>query len=243
MSPYKIMIVDNPKNIENIETCLSNACCSIISANSGLAALKVLRESPIDILVTRQELLDINGIGLFDAIKNQRPDMHCIIMSDRCCRIEPQDASRLDLLMRPFEYQDLASRVTDKVQFIQRCRLLKQWVMIVEDTRALMLTQMKMLKNIGFSNILSAQNGHQAIETLESSENKPALIISDWYMPEMNGLEFLQWLRKSDIYKDIRFIMATSQAETKKAMDAGADAFLIKPFDMETFQKVIWDLV
>jgi CheY-like chemotaxis protein/ABC-type nitrate/sulfonate/bicarbonate transport system substrate-binding protein len=105
-------------------------------------------------------------------------------------------------------------------------------VLLVEDTKSILMTEKKMLNDIGFSNIVLAYDGQEAIEKLQT-DHDIGLIISDWNMPHMSGYEFLQWLRNEPQFNDIPFIMSTSQAEKKQvhmAEDAGGNYYLIKPF-------------
>jgi len=117
---------------------------------------------------------------------------------------------------------------------------LHKTVLLVEDTKSILMTEKKMLTDIGFSSIVLAYDGQEAIEKL--SEHDIGLIISDWNMPNLNGYEFLLWLRKDSRYNDIPFIMATSLAEKKQAGmadDAGGNYYLIKPFGPQELQQAI----
>jgi len=108
---------------------------------------------------------------------------------------------------------------------------LNKTVLLVEDTQSILLTEQKMLDYIGFKNVVIANDGQEAIEKV--SKYDIDLIISDWNMPNLSGFEFLQWVKQDVRFKDIPFIMATSQAEKEqanRAIDAGVAYYLIKPF-------------
>jgi len=105
-------------------------------------------------------------------------------------------------------------------------------VLLIEDTKSILMTEKTMLNDIGFESVVLAGDGQEAIETLEKNPSI-GLIISDWNMPSLSGYEFLQWLRKDSRFNDIPFIMATSQAEKRQAQmaeGAGGNYYLIKPF-------------
>ena len=113
-------------------------------------------------------------------------------------------------------------------------------VLLIEDIKSILMTEQQMLYDIGFSNVVLAYNGQEAIEILE--DHDIGLIISDWNMPFINGYEFLLWLRKNSRFRDIPFIMATSQAEKKQANmaeDAGGNYYLIKPFGPQELLEAI----
>ncbi|MBF0316912.1 MAG: response regulator [Nitrospirae bacterium] len=87
------------------------------------------------------------------------------------------------------------------------------------------------LKALGFTNIMTAQNGEEAIRTLK---NHPVnIILSDWNMPQMSGLELLQWVRQDKQHQFTPFIMITAEVERlqiEKAISAGVSDFILKPF-------------
>lgn len=77
------------------------------------------------------------------------------------------------------------------------------------------------------------ENPVKALEWMKEG-NLPELIISDFYMPEMNGYEFLQYLKASSIYKTIPVIILSStenSGERIKMLEEGADDFILKPFN------------
>ncbi|OQY12221.1 MAG: multifunctional response regulator receiver/nitrate/sulfonate/bicarbonate ABC transporter substrate-binding protein [Desulfobacteraceae bacterium 4572_19] len=97
-----------------------------------------------------------------------------------------------------------------------------------------------MLTKAGFKNFVVAINGEDAIEKLKDATVD--LVISDWNMPKMDGLELLKWLREQDKYKSLPFIMATAQGDkTQQAivLDAGGNNHIAKPFDAEQIKKKV----
>jgi DNA-binding NtrC family response regulator len=239
MRQYNLLIVDDPDNIKRIENCLQDRPCATQSASCGMAALKIMKNTDIDILISRLELVDINGLAMYKAMKDQKPDMHCILIADSTCRMDTEECHRLKLINRCSDMDTIPDHVNLLISQIQKKQRAQKKVLIVEDTKSLLLTQLKMLKIIGFSDIVTANNGNQAIKLLSEMTSPPDLVISDWYMPEKNGLELLQWLQSHNSLNTIPFIMATSKKEAMMAIDKGADHFLIKPYDIEMIQKAI----
>lgn len=114
-------------------------------------------------------------------------------------------------------------------------------VLLAEDANTMRIIQVQTLAKIGCNDIVDVENGKIAFEKLEQEKNFD-LIISDWNMPEMSGFELLEKVRAHDDYKSIPFIMATGQsdkAQNKKALDAGADHLISKPFGEDELKKVI----
>ncbi len=108
-------------------------------------------------------------------------------------------------------------------------------ILLVEDTAVMRKIEKKTLTALGFESICEAVDGKEAVKMLQAD---PAvdLVISDWNMPEMDGYELLCWIRSSAAHADLPFLMATGQgdkAQEKKAVDAGVNAFVAKPFNEE----------
>jgi CheY-like chemotaxis protein len=114
-------------------------------------------------------------------------------------------------------------------------------ILFVEDARTVRRLSVAMLHELGYEQIIEAENGSDAIEKL-SAHGPFDLIISDWNMPEKTGYELLKWIRATNSYKSVPFIMATAQGEklsTQKAIDAGANDYLIKPFSSKELKTVV----
>ncbi len=108
-------------------------------------------------------------------------------------------------------------------------------ILLVEDALTMRKIELKTLKSLGFENVIEAGDGEEAIGRLQEEEGIN-FIISDWNMPKKDGYDLLVWVRQHGKYKNIPFLMATAQGETKqerKAVDAGVSSFVAKPFNAE----------
>ncbi|MFH1154167.1 MAG: chemotaxis protein CheW [Pseudomonadota bacterium] len=115
-------------------------------------------------------------------------------------------------------------------------------ILLVEDAKTMRRIETISLKKIGFTNIIEADNGRDAIDNLGENPDI-ALIISDWNMPEVSGLELLKWVRSNGPDRSLPFIMATGQSDKvqeTRAKEAGATAFIAKPFDDEDLKDKIY---
>ena len=98
------------------------------------------------------------------------------------------------------------------------------------------------LKEMGYSDFCEAKNGTQAWDELQKchTENRPVdFIITDWMMPEMDGLEFVKRLRADARFSSLPCFMVTAEAETENLMDAvraGIDGYITKPVTQEQLQ-------
>ncbi|MBI9088490.1 MAG: ABC transporter substrate-binding protein [Desulfobacterium sp.] len=113
-------------------------------------------------------------------------------------------------------------------------------ILVTDDSGTMRMMFKQMLNKAGFENIVMAVNGDDGIEKVKSVE--PDLVISDWNMPQKDGLEFLQWLRSQEAYKALPFIMATAQADKGQQiviMEAGGNGHVPKPFDSKQIKDAI----
>lgn len=115
-------------------------------------------------------------------------------------------------------------------------------VLIIDDALVVRDVIYKYLLEMGFHNdgIYKAENGSEGLELLQ--KEKIDLIISDWNMPKMDGLELLNMIKEYNNLKDIPFIMATSENEKEKvdeAFKAGANQYIFKPFKPKHFKEKI----
>ena len=114
-------------------------------------------------------------------------------------------------------------------------------VLVVEDNPNLRKVLVNIVKKIGFEGVLEADDGQQAWEKLEAE--KIGLILADWNMPRMSGLELLQKIRESKgAIANLPFLMITAADTKQSIMEAGkhgVDAYIIKPFSVTTIQEKI----
>jgi two-component system chemotaxis response regulator CheY len=98
----------------------------------------------------------------------------------------------------------------------------------------------KNLKELGFSDLSEAEDGAAGLK--KAGEEPVDLIVSDWNMPNMTGLEFLKAVRADDKLKGINFIMVTSEADKEKIMEAvqaGVNQYIVKPFNAMQLEEKI----
>ncbi|HKL81637.1 MAG TPA: response regulator [Desulfobacter sp.] len=107
-------------------------------------------------------------------------------------------------------------------------------ILIIDDFATMRRILKNILKQLGFKNLVEADDGTTALNILESQ--KIDLIISDWNMPKMTGLELLKKVRASTEYKKTPFLMVTAEAQKQnviEAVQAGVSNYVVKPFTAE----------
>ncbi|MBU1343234.1 MAG: response regulator [Proteobacteria bacterium] len=113
-------------------------------------------------------------------------------------------------------------------------------IVVADDSGTMRIMFKQILNKAGFENLVMAVNGADGLEKVKAE--KPDLVVSDWNMPKMDGLEFLKELRKMDEFKNLPFIMATAQSDKGQniaIMEAGASGHVPKPFDEDQIGRAI----
>ena len=113
-------------------------------------------------------------------------------------------------------------------------------VLVVDDSAVMRQIIKKNLKELGFADPLEAEDGAAGLK--KAGEESVDLIVSDWNMPNMTGLEFLKAVRADDKLKGTNFIMVTSEADKEKIMEAvqaGVNQYIVKPFNAMQLEEKI----
>jgi two-component system, chemotaxis family, chemotaxis protein CheY len=114
-------------------------------------------------------------------------------------------------------------------------------MIVADDSRLIRGIIEKVATAIGFD-VLHAANGEDALNHLESSGKDINLVLLDWNMPMMNGIDVLRNMRADDRFKEIPVLMVSTESEDdkiKEAIDAGAHGYLTKPFSADKLTDAI----
>ena len=118
-------------------------------------------------------------------------------------------------------------------------------VLVVDDSRIMR----NIVKN-SFSDLkipcefLEAENGAKALQLLET--NKVSIVFLDWYMPEMDGMQFLKKVRAMPDYRELPIVMVTSEAakyNVVEALQSGATDYIVKPVNQKVFMQKISEIL
>lgn len=115
-------------------------------------------------------------------------------------------------------------------------------ILVADDSKTMLRIISNTLKRIGEDDIDTALDGQIALQLF--NENQYDLILTDWNMPVMNGLELVQNIRKSN--KDIPIIMITTEGgktEVIKALRAGVNNYIVKPFTPQVLKQKLSDII
>lgn len=112
-------------------------------------------------------------------------------------------------------------------------------VLIVDDYKTMLRIIGNLLRQLGFLNVDEATDGEMALDKMKHKEY--GLVISDWNMEPMTGIDLLKAVRANDDkHKGVPFIMVTAESKTENviaAKEAGASNYIVKPFNADTLKQ------
>ena len=117
-------------------------------------------------------------------------------------------------------------------------------ILVVDDSKAMRMIVVRTLRQAGFSghDVVEAENGKEGLE--KTRELSPGLVLSDWNMPEMTGIEFLRALRGSGDATPFCFVTSEGSEDMRTmAAEAGAIGLIAKPFTEDIFRDILSPVV
>jgi two-component system chemotaxis response regulator CheY len=112
--------------------------------------------------------------------------------------------------------------------------------LVVDDSSTMRRIIINTLNKLGFTDVVEASNGREGLDRLAA--NPVDLIITDWNMPEMTGIEFIRSLRGNEKLPQVPVLMITSNAakdDIVEALRAGVTNYVVKPFTSDTMREKI----
>jgi len=110
--------------------------------------------------------------------------------------------------------------------------------LVVDDFSTMRRIVVGLLRQCGASRVLEAEDGVEALRIIEG--NPVDVVVSDWNMPHMTGLELLKALRATPKFARMPFLLITAEGKKEnivEAAQAGADGYIVKPFTQDTLQE------
>jgi CheY-like chemotaxis protein/class 3 adenylate cyclase len=212
---------------------LKQAGYDVVSAMDGEEGLQKALELLPALVITDVEMPRRDGYALCRAIKESAATSHipvlmCSSLGQAADLQRGFDAGTDDYLVKPVAPAEITTAVADLLAGTMPAS--RELILVVDDSAMTRLVVSDCLARQGFK-IEAAENGARGLEKAKAL--KPALIISDYEMPEMNGFEMLLELRTTRETRDIPVIMLSardSSRDHKQLSAAGARACLVKPF-------------
>lgn len=110
--------------------------------------------------------------------------------------------------------------------------------LVIDDSSTMRLILTRFLAKMGFQ-VVEAANGREALKRLREM-GRPDLVLVDWNMPEMNGVDFVRSVRADHSFDDLPLVMVTTNTELEhvaEALEAGANEYVMKPFTMDVIRE------
>jgi len=117
-------------------------------------------------------------------------------------------------------------------------------ILVVDDSSTMRRILMNTVQKAGYSEVNEAEDGKDALAKIMAE--KYDLLMTDWNMPNMNGLELIEAVRADNKIKDLPILMVTTRNvkdDIVNAIKAGANGYIIKPFDIKTLNKKINEIL
>lgn len=117
---------------------------------------------------------------------------------------------------------------------------LRMKVLVVDDFATMRKIVRNILKQIGFEDIVEAEDGHAALQMIKNDQ--VGLVVTDWNMPNMSGLELLREIRQNPQTTNLPVLMVTAEGLKENVMEAvkaGVSNYVVKPFTAEVLQDKI----
>lgn len=113
-------------------------------------------------------------------------------------------------------------------------------ILVVDDSTTMRRILINTLSKLGYTDVVDGCNGREGLDRLAASPID--LVITDWNMPEMSGIEFIRAIRANDQYKSIPVLMVTTNAakdDIVEALRAGINNYVVKPFTPDVIREKI----
>jgi two-component system chemotaxis response regulator CheY len=111
--------------------------------------------------------------------------------------------------------------------------------LIVDDSRTIRMVLRKILRELGYE-VCEAVDGKDALKVIEAEKAAVTLVLTDWNMPVMNGLDLVKNLRQNPELASLKVIMVTTETEVDhivSALEAGANEYVMKPFTKDILRE------
>ena len=252
-----LVVEDNKAEQMSIGELLGHDDIEIVNAATGGEALSTLRQEPCDCVVLDLRLPDMSGFEVLEEMRGDGTlsDVPVVVFTGR--ELSPEEDAQLHTMARSIVVKGVESPerlldetalflhrvVTDlppeKQRMLERLNssdedLVGRTVLLVDDDARNIFALSSVLERRGMR-VLTATTGREAIDILESTPDL-AIVLMDIMMPEMDGYQTIEMIRKKPSYRRLPIIALTAKAmkgDREKCLEAGASDYLAKPVNTE----------
>lgn len=234
---YKILAVDDDRIIRRLyERVLTEAGYDVLLAEDGEDAWQKIAHYAPDLVISDVEMPRVDGWELCRRVKEypqwaQTPFIICSSLSGGRDVMRAFESGTDDYLIKPINEDELLGRVAEMLATIEQGG--RELILVVDDSRIVRNLVRGGLVKQGFE-VETAVDGRDALDKLAAMESMPAMIISDFEMPRMNGFELGMELRARPATKTVPMIVMSARDDKRyKSLmkTAGAVGYIGKPFE------------
>ncbi len=219
---------------------------------TGTMALQLMSELNPDLVISAMHLPDMTGVALVETMRESPEliDIPFMLISSETddYYIEPiRQAGAIAILSKPFDPRDLRRALYATVDYIVPSDELAQQIdlggirtLVVDDSLTSRHHIIRVLNNIGITDITEAEDGREAVDIL--SDNFFDLLVTDYNMPELDGQTLIRYVRENSSQSSIPILMITSETDQQRlaaVQQAGASAILNKPFEPASIRTLL----
>ncbi len=224
--------------------------------DTGWQIINALKRHTPDLIMSSMYLPDMTGVDLVHKIRNESSanDMAFVLISSETSYkyLEPiRQAGAIAILPKPFTSKQIDMALTSTLDYLNPKKLQLDYldnedisVLLVDDSPLALKYMSKIINDLGIDQIMKAGNGPEALQLL--NKHYFDLIVTDYNMPEMDGLELVAYIRSKNNLETIPIIMVTSEQDKSRLAaikQAGFAAILDKPFEPDCIRKIIIQLL
>lgn len=242
----KFLVVDDDDESRDtmVEYLYSLGFPQVVQAKDGQEALKILdKDAAINFIISDWDMPKLNGLTLLQKVRSH-PKRHSIPfliatspISDEKEKIALAAENLVSsYIIKPFRIQTFQEKVLGLIE--REIQGIKRHAVVIDDDEDARAMVVEYLKNISFNDVKDFKDAKSALAYLEGAYGRVGLIISDWEMPEMTGIDLLKACKVNAQLREIPFLMITSQSSIERmkvmqAARANVDDYLLKPFNSE----------
>ncbi len=228
---------------------------NIESTGSGTEATEILTKYEPDLIISSMYLPDMTATELVEQIKlsEKLKDIPFMLISSetRFSALDPiRQAGVVAILPKPFNHDDLKRALRNTIEFIDPEEVIFEHyeiesvrVLVVDDSLMARKHIVRVLNNMGITQITEAKDGREGIEVFSQTDDAFDLIVTDYNMPEMDGRELVEYIRTEMKNPFIPILMVTSEEnETRLSniQQAGVSGICDKPFEPQTVKEMLF---
>jgi len=251
LNKMKFLVIDDDTVAREtvVEFLIAAGFENVAECSDGMQGLEAIKTNSVDFVICDWEMPEMDGLELVKEIRTipQYQNLPFMMITNPISneKLKVVDAAENGVdayLIKPFRARVLIHKIHEI--FYKRLEEAKKTVVIVDDDDDVRDYVTEVLTDMGFDPVCSFTKANDAFQFLEKNYRNVALVVSDWEMPGMTGIEFLHKVRINRRLAHLPFIIITSQTsvehlKVQKAIEAEVDSYLMKPFRTEILQTKI----